>query len=275
MGIWLYPQPPAYASCTIDVPNLEDVEHIVDLFNELRQNGVVPNTVYVSSLTELIAIAGTREKFWPGPGPIPLWRLRELQKELKVGFWNGKFGLYGPLEVVEGHVKAVERLVAERIPMGRFRSQVFSGKNGQPLKAEEVPPEEGGFFVGVPSLWSLPMVKYRLPEKGGGIGGHIDYSPIIPSSGKAVVEWAKVSQKICEENGFDLFCDFFMHERHVIFVNFMTFDKTNLSHRECMKNIFRGLFKEAKYRGYSAYRTHVNFMGTISGQRQIISKKSC
>ncbi|KAJ5986626.1 D-lactate dehydrogenase [Penicillium sp. IBT 35674x] len=264
MGIWLYPQPSAYASCTLDVPNLEDVVHIVDLFNELRQNGVVPNTVYVSSLSEFIAMSGTREKYWPREGPIPLWRLQELQKELNLGFWNAKFGLYGPLEVVQGHVKAVERSVAEGIPMGRFRSQVFSGKNGEPLQAEMVPPEEGGFFVGVPSLWSLPMVKYRTPENGKGIGGHIDYSPIIPSSGKAVLEWARISQKICEENGFDLFCDFFMHERHIIFVNFMTFDKTNLSHRDSMKNIFRRLFKEAKSRGYSAYRSHVNFMDAVA-----------
>ncbi|KAJ5554710.1 D-lactate dehydrogenase [Penicillium frequentans] len=195
MGIWLYPQPSAYASCTLDVPNLEDVVHIVDLFNELRQSGVVPNTVYVSSLSEFIAMSVEKME--------SLFKLR----------WC--------------HLRK-------------------------------------GFFVGVPSLWSLPMVKYRTPENGKGIGGHIDYSPIIPSSGKAVLEWARTSQKICEENGFDLFCDFFMHERHIIFVNFMTFDKTNLSHRDSMKIIFRQLFKEAKSRGYSAYRSHVNFMDAVA-----------
>lgn len=261
MGIWLYPQPPAYASCTIDLPDLEDVEQLVDTFNELRQNGVVPNTFYVSSLTEFVAMKGTREKAWSGPGPIPLWRLRELQKELDVGFWNGKFGLYGPQEVVEGHLQAIKRLAAERLPKSRFRSHIFNGIDGQPLKAEDVPPEEGGFFVGIPSLFSLPMIKFRLPESGGDIAGHIDYSPIIPSSGRAVLEWVKLSQKICEDNGFDLFCDFFMHERHIIFVNFMTFDKANLNHRVSMKKIFSGLFREAKSRGYSAYRAHVNFMG--------------
>jgi hypothetical protein len=261
MGIWLYPQPPAFASCTLDLPDLEDVEQLVDLFNELRQSGVVPNTFYVSSLTEFIAMAGTREQAWSGSGPIPLWRLRELQKELDVGFWNGKFGLYGPFEVVEGHVQAIKRLATQRLPTARFRSQIFTGKDGQPLKAVDVPPEEGGIFVGVPSLWSLPMIKFRLPKTGGGVAGHIDYSPIIPSSGKAVLEWVKLSQKICEDNGFDLFCDFFMHERHLIFVNFMTFDKANLRHRVAIKEIFRRLFREAKSRGYSAYRTHVNFMG--------------
>lgn len=261
LGIWLFPQPPAFASCTLDVPNIEDIEQVVDLFHELRQSGVIPNTVYVSSSSEWFSMKGQREEFWTKPGPIPAWRVKELQKEMGLGYWIAKFGLYGPIKIVEAQRDEIQRLVQQRIPTGRFNSSIFSGQHGQPLKAEDVPPEEGGFFVGVPSLWSLPLVKYRLPLKGGGIGGHIDYSPIIPSSGKAVLEWIKVSQKICEENGFDLFCDFFMHERHIIFVNFTTFDKTNLEHRTAIRNIFQDLFKEGKARGYSAYRTHVNFMG--------------
>lgn len=261
MGIWLYPQPPAYASCTLDVPNLEDIEHVVDLFNELRQSGIIPNTIYVSNIMEWIAMKGKREEFWTGAGPIPPWRVKELQKELNLGYWTAKFGVYGPTAIVEAQKAEIQRLIRERIPMGRFEARVFSGNPGQRLKAEDVPLEEGGLFVGIPSLWGLPMVQYRLPLKGGGIGGHIDFSPIIPSSGKDVVEWAKLSKTVCEEKGFDLFCDFFMHERHVIFVNFMTFDKTNLGHREAIRKIFQGLLRECKARGYSAYRSHINFMG--------------
>jgi hypothetical protein len=212
---------------------------------------------------EWIAMKGKREEFWAKPGPIPSWRVKELQKEFDLGYWTARFGIYGPLKIVESKRDEIQKLVQARIPTGRLKSRIFSGEHGKPLKAEDVPPEEGGFFVGVPSLWSLPMVQYRLPLKGGGIAGHIDYSPIIPSSGKAVLEWAKASQKICEENGFELFCDFFMHERHVIFVNFMTFDKTNLNHRDSIRTIFKGLFKEGKTRGYSAYRTHINFMGKL------------
>jgi len=58
------------------------------------------------------------------------------------------------------------------------------------------------------------MVKFRLPKSGGGIGAHYDYSPIIPSKGKEILSWVKTAKKICEADNFDLFCDFFMHERH-------------------------------------------------------------
>lgn len=69
--------------------------------------------------------------------------------------------------------------------------------------------------------------------------------------------------RICEAEGFDLFCDFFMHERHVIFVNMMTFDKTNPEHRRAVQAIFTELFIEGKKRGFSKYRSHINTMGKL------------
>ena len=70
--------------------------------------------------------------------------------------------------------------------------------------------------------------------------------------------------RICEAHNFDLFCDFFLHERHLIFVNMLPFDKTNASHRSSVQAIFRELFEEGKKRGYSKYRSHVNSMGTFT-----------
>jgi hypothetical protein len=64
-----------------------------------------------------------------------------------------------------------------------------------------------------------------------------------------------------------------MHERHLIFVNFMTFDKTDLGQRVAIKQIFRRLFEEAKSRGYSAYRSHVNFMGKTTKKISYWRKK--
>ena len=147
------------------------------------------------------------------------------------------------------------------------------------------------------------MVRFRLPKDGSGIGAHYDYSPIIPSCGREVLEWVRTAKKyvsflfslplplpclslllilhptsspnpriiitsqsprVCEAESFDLFCDFFMHERHVIFVNMMTFDKTNPDHRQSVENIFQNLFAEGRKRGYSKYRSHINTMGTSS-----------
>lgn len=52
-----------------------------------------------------------------------------------------------------------------------------------------------------------------------------------------------------------------MHERHVIFVNMMTFDKTNVEHRRAVQTIWMNLFEEGKKRGFSKYRSHIDVMG--------------
>ncbi|KAF2177600.1 vanillyl alcohol oxidase [Zopfia rhizophila CBS 207.26] len=264
MGIWLTPTPQAFMSCSFDMPDFDDVETIVDIFGPLRRDGLLPNTVYVSNLVEWLGMLGKREELWPHPGPIPEWRVKELQKQLGIGYWNVKFGVYGQKDVIQAHFDELKKIIEKKTSKGRLTGNIFSAPDGERLDAASVPEPHGGFFVGVPSLWSLPMVQFRLPAKGGGVGAHYDYSPIIPSSGKTVLEWVKTAKKVCEAENFDLFCDFFMHERHVIFVNMMTFDKTNPEHRRAVEAIFHNLFTEGRSRGFSKYRSHVNTMDLVA-----------
>ena len=253
------------------MPDFEDVEAIVDIFGELRRDGLLPSTVYVSNIVEWLGMFGKRADLWPESGPIPDWRIRELQKQLDLGYWNVKFGLYGAPAVIQAHFDELKKIIGKKAPgsVHRLQGHIFSGENESLLEATSVPSPHGGFFVGVPSLWSLPMVKYRLPKDSGGIGAHADYSPIIPSSGKTVMEWVRTAKAVCEKENFDLFCDFFMHERHVIFVNMMVFDKANPDHRKAVDTIFRSLYREGRQRGFSKYRSHINYMGEdfLSGCR--------
>lgn len=265
LGIWLTPAPQAFMSCSFDMPELEDIETIVDIFGPMRRDGTLPSSVYVSNVTEWLGMMGQRADFWPHETPIPDSRIKELQKQFDLGYWNAKFGLYGARDVVQAHFDYVKKILSAKAPKGRLTGQIFSAPDGHSLDPTSVPEKEGGFFVGIPTLWSLPMVKFRLPKSGGGIAAHYDYSPIIPSNGKEILSWVKQAKKICEAQNFDLFCDFFMHERHVIFVNMFTFDKTNATHRAAVQTIFDNLFEAGKQRGYSKYRSHINTMGEFHG----------
>jgi hypothetical protein len=263
LGIWLTPAPQAYMSCAFDMPDFEDIETMVDIFGPLRRDGMLPNSVYVSNVTEWLGMIGQREEFWPHNCPIPDWKVAELQKQFDLGYWNAKFGLYGAKDVIQAHFDELKKIISRKTSKGRLIGKIFSAPEGETLDPTSVPDKEGGFFVGIPTLWSLPMVKFRLPKDGGGIAAHYDYSPIIPSNGKEILTWVKTAKKICEAHSFDLFCDFFMHERHVIFVTMFTFDKTNAEHRRGVQAIFDNLFEEGKKRGYSKYRSHVRAMGKL------------
>jgi hypothetical protein len=195
MGIWLTPAPQAFMSCSFDMPDFEDVETIVDIFGPLRRDGLLPNTVYVSNIVEWLGMMGKREDLWPEPGAIPDWRVKELQKQLGIGYWNAKFGLYGARDVVQAHFNELKKIIEKKTSKGRLSGDMFSAEDGEVLDPASVPEPHGGFFVGVPSLWSLPMVRFRLPKDGTGIGAHYDYSPIIPSSGREVLEWVRTAKK--------------------------------------------------------------------------------
>jgi hypothetical protein len=260
MGIHMTPQPQAYMACTFDMPELDDIETITDVFGEMRRGGVLPTIVYVFSLVEWTAIFGKRSHWWTGEGPIPEWRLKEIQKELDIGFWTVKFGLYGPKDIIQAQYDEVKRVVSEKAPIGRLKNATFVGENGGLLEATAVPQPYGGMFVGVPSMWSLPMVNYYNKTESG-IGAHGAYSPIVPLDGKTMLAWVKAARAIYESHGFDLLGDFFMHERHAVFVCMLCFDKTDPEQRLGVEKIFHDLFEQGTKLGFSKYRSHINHMG--------------
>ncbi|KAG8629788.1 hypothetical protein KVT40_001407 [Elsinoe batatas] len=262
MGIWLHPQPQAYMSVMFDVPEFDDIEALVDTFGKLRRDQLLPNAAYVSNVLEWISMMGKREELWKGEGSIPDWRVKELQKDLGVGYWVLKTGLYGQKDVVQAHFDELKKICAKECPKGRLQGDLFEGKNGDLLEATQVPEQHGGFFCGIPTLWSLPMVDYRV-GKTSGLGAHCDHSSIIPSNGKLILDWVKTSRNICESQGWDLACDFFMHERHVILVTMMCYDKSRADHKKAVDIIFHQLFQAGKSKGYSKYRSHINHMDLV------------
>ncbi|ROW06858.1 hypothetical protein VMCG_04057 [Cytospora schulzeri] len=263
LGINLTPQPQAMMACSFDMPEIDDIETIVDVFGAMRRNGVLPSLVYCFGIVEWSSIFGPRHKYWDGEGPMPDWKLKEIQQELDTGYWTVKWSLYGPKGIIQAQYDEIQRVVSRSAPRGRLRNVIFSGgEDDQLLDATSVPLPYGGVFVGVPSMFSTPIVNYYNDKDGGGIGAHSAYSPIVPLDGKIMKDWVKAARQVYESQGLDLMCDFFMNQRHAVFVSMLCFDKTNPKQRQAIANIFEGLFEEAKKFGFAKYRAHIDHMGT-------------
>lgn len=264
LSIWMTPQPAAYMSCSFSMPEFEDIEVMVDEFGEMRRNGVVPNCVWMTSVIETLCISGRREDFWKGEGPIPQWRIKELQTQMGVGHWLARWGLYGSKRMVQAQFDEIQEILAKKAPTGELKGKLFAAEDGERLDAATVPEEHGAMFVGVPSLWSLPLIDWPLPKGSTGKAAHGDYAPVIPSSGKMLLEWMRVSQPIYDAAGIELMGDFFMHERHVVLMNMFTYDQQDPVQRRRVHELYYGLYREAKKRGYGMYRAHVNHMGELA-----------
>lgn len=127
----------------------------------VRRNGTIQSVVYLFYLVEWSSILAERHKYWQGEGPIPEWRLQEIQKELDAGRWTVRWGHYGPPNLIEAQVAEVKRYLKEVAPTGRCFTTLFKGgENGELLDAGSIAFPHGGQFVGVPSLFSLYMANY-------------------------------------------------------------------------------------------------------------------
>lgn len=266
MSLWLTPQPQAYMCCSFSMPLFTDLEVMVDVFGEMKRNGTVQSCVWFTSLIETLCIMGRREDYWTGEGPVPDWRLEELRQETGFGHWYARWGLYGPKRIVEAQFEEIKSVLARRAPTGTIAGNLYAHpeEDGR-LDATTVPDQDGQMFVGIPSLWSLPLINWPISKgKKDGKAAHGDYAPVIPSNGKLLMEWMEVSKPICEANGVELMADFFMHERHVVLMNMFTWDQTDKTQKEKMERLYYGLYEEAKKRGYGMYRGHVNHMDLIA-----------
>ncbi|OJJ05940.1 hypothetical protein ASPVEDRAFT_199430 [Aspergillus versicolor CBS 583.65] len=264
MSIWLTPQPSAFMSCVFNMPKFDDLEIMVDTLGLMRRNGVIPNVIWIGNIVEALCIRGRRRDYWNGEGPIPDWRVKQLQEELKLGCWTARFGLYGPRRIVQAHFDEISEILKDKAPTGELIGKLFTGDNGGLLDAASVPFEDGNVLVGVPSLISIPLMKWPLKDDNVGKAAHGDYAPIIPSSGKRLLDWMRRAKTVFEASGLELMTDFFMHERHVVVTGMYSFDQHSPVEREAVHRLFHALHEEAKDKGYGMYRGHIQHMDLIA-----------
>lgn len=263
MGIHLQRQPEAFLSCRLDMPEPDDLANIVDLFGELRLNGVLSFTYVYPVLMEALLRKQRHEWHADMSEAIPEWRTREIMQELNCGYWVARFSFMGPKNMIEAHYNEVARVIAAKAPTGRLSQATFTGsENGALVDAATIPMPHGGQFVGVPDIAGLAVTKVRNSRaKTEAPGAHVAYSPILPLDGKIVLDWVRCAKGIYEKHGLDLLEDFYFDNRCAVSVCELPWEKTDAAAREKVASVSKALFEAGKERGLTKYRSHIHHMG--------------
>jgi (+)-pinoresinol hydroxylase len=162
MGFHLMPRPEAMVTCNVQVPREEDVVPLLKTMNLLENQQVVNGS------TSLFGGA-------PGAGAAGG----------AVTAWTCSLPIYGPEKVVRAQVEHARDKMAA-IPGSRFtEGELFR----TPLDAATLNRVKKDSF-GVPDLSTFSMLS-RTAANPTPPGGHIDFSPIIPRTGEAVLEYAR------------------------------------------------------------------------------------
>ncbi len=249
LGMWLMPEPETSLQMTLDIPNEEDIGWVIDTITPLKLSGVLDQSVFIPSWLGKVVLLGQRKDFWDKASAMPEWRVKEILKKHKLGYWQVALRLYGDEELVKAKAKIVAKAFKQHISTP-FQEQWW--RKGDPVHMMDV-------TMGVPSAVALQMGEWV-----GGRSAHLGFSPVMPSTSKHVLPQLKRSRKLMAEYDLDFYASFTIGGRFLNNINMLMYDRDDKEGVRKVKSLFSDLINETAKAGYGEYRTHLSWMDPVA-----------
>jgi 4-cresol dehydrogenase (hydroxylating) len=241
MCLWMKQEDEAAITVDIKLDKPTELEWYTNAVTPLRLKGVLDGYVRITSYQASATVPTLRSEWYQGRDSIPDSVIPALMKRFNVGWWNGPVRLAGYSDVCEANLK---RLLDQ---LAKFTKQEFQVTRGP-----------GNAQTG-PSTYPLQMVNWY-----GGRGGHIGYSPVMPSEGRLVQEQFERTRRRYQEFGLDYSGTFYFDGRSATNVNLILYSKDDEEQKARVRQLFLALIKDAKEQGYGEYRTHLSYMDDVA-----------
>ena len=278
MGLWLMPEPEAFAAFFLLAPDDRHLEPILDALAPLRLAGLLQSTIHVGNDLRVLS-ARTRYPFdrTGGQTPLPHHIRDDLRREAGVGRWNAAGAIYGTPGTVRETKRAIrratsglgvtlrfldDRLLNTAKRLHRGLKKVGKGRRlGERLALIE---PSYGILKGIPTDEPLRGAGWRvrgpMPEEptdprdeGAGL---MWVSPVLPIRGRDARELLDLMEPIYAGHGFDTLVTFTMiNERSMICVSNIAFDKSLPEEVAAAESCYRELWKTLMGAGFVPYRT--------------------
>jgi 4-cresol dehydrogenase (hydroxylating) flavoprotein subunit len=249
MGMWLMPEPQSAITLSMKLPNPEDLGWLIDVLTPLRIRGVIGHSVGITTYMSSATTTSERRQWYQGKDSIPDSVVRAIMEKYDVGWWNYSLRLYGDPEVNEAHRRIIQNAVA---PHTQQEFRVARWNKGEP-------PKGAGLGAPAPSVAPLQMANWY-----GGRGGHLGFSPVMPSHGKLVLEQMQRTRNRYREFGMDFSSTFYVNGRHVTNINLIVYDLDDAEMNARVRKLFDALVADSAAAGYAEYRTHLSYMDAVA-----------
>lgn len=251
LGVWLMPEPPGYRPYMISFQRDEDIEQAVEVIRPLKVNLVIQNAATIRDLHLVASLNTSRTEYYDGDGPVPDSIRKKIMADQDIGAWNFYAALYGPPKIMDAHWEIIRDAFAS-IPGAQFYfPEDRKNKN-------DVLHHRAKTMAGVPTMTEFGLVNWV------GGGGHIDFSPVSPTTGQDAIKQFNMVKKRAHEHGFDYMGVFIVGWREMHHIYTLVFDKTDPAKKQRAYQLFEILVREAAAAGYGEYRTHIAFMDQIA-----------
>jgi 4-cresol dehydrogenase (hydroxylating) len=255
MGVWLMPQPEAYAPLLLTVGADGDLAAAVDTIRELRlrnQLRGVPslyNTLMAATMTGVPEVIRRAEG-----GLVPDEEIQQIAHETGLGRWYVRAALWGDRREVDLQIETVRAAWSTITGSTCTVEGVYA-----PEEYEQIPSISDRIMAGVPNL---DVIKY----KGEGFA-HIGIAPIVPMVGEQVMSVVDLVRGITEaRTGLNYKAGLLVvNERSCAIVSAINFDPRDADQAREAYETARMLVRELAAHGYSEYRAHLDFMEDVAG----------
>jgi 4-cresol dehydrogenase (hydroxylating) len=250
IGLWMMPIPQVYKPFMIAFQNEDDLYEITERLLPLKVNMIIPNAAITTHLLWEASVHTTKHQWQTGPGPLPQKTLRQIADKFDLGMWNLYAALYGPQEVVDASWQIIR--------------DTFSPIKGSRVYTEETRKGDPGFDYRVKLMRGEPnLTEFSLLNWVGG-GGHINFSPISPTTGADAMKQFGMIRKSCEKYGFDYIGEFVIGWREQHHILMLMFNRYDPAESKRAHDCFAELIVQAAADGYGEYRTNLHFMDQIA-----------
>ena len=258
MGKWLTPRPEVYAPVEVRAGRESDLEALIDTVRPLLLDGTVTNVPLLGALTGAASMMKPRAQWHDGPGPLPPAFYEAARAELGLGFWNLRLALYGPDAVVDVQLARVKEAFARGVPDAEVVARKLDGKD---VNEQTVTTHPERVQAGIPGLLLLDSLQWW-----GGIGGHLDFSPVAPLQGHHARRLVNLIRPEVERAGLDFWPGTIMTPRSFYMVSPLLYDTTNEAQVKAAYDVYRRLVRLTGEAGYGLYRGHLDFMDDIAAE---------
>ena len=252
MGVWLMPRPPGYQAYMVTVPREQDLEQLVEIVRSLRFAQIIQNTPTIRHILLDAAAIHPKEYYYSGPGPVPGGVIEQIQQNLDLGFWNLYGAMYGSPSLLAATWLEIQHAFQD-IPGVRFYKP-----EDRPDRGGRVLADREKIMRGEPSLEELKILNW-VPN-----GGHVDFSPVLPMTGRDAVRVYEMIRDRLAEHGLDYQATFIVGGRELHHITLMIFEHSSPRERRNVRALYEALVRDAAAAGYGVYRTHLAFMNLIA-----------
>ncbi|WZH42046.1 glycolate oxidase [Fusarium acuminatum] len=261
LGIWMQPQPEATMTVRLEMDKIEDLADLIEILAKLRLEDIINNDPSIFNVFRRISRLAPRHELYSGPGAMPESLVADLMKKHNLPYWTTWFSFYGSKEIVQSRLAITQKTINDTNPGARLAYKLCQGEDGARIDAEAIPKEWQPGNAGVPTINFATTIDYNTPP--GGIGGHVDFSPILPYDGQLALKWFKAATAVCNRHGFDSFIGGHAFARHATLVHMILFNRLDEQHVQSATALWHELASVAKEHGLVNYRTHLDYMDIV------------